>query len=174
MTERNRNIIIGGVFLAAVLVIFVPMMFERPLDLHVDIEVPESVDLDSNIPPIETPNMQEVIGAKEEINRLVDEEGFLRESGNRVGEPKLFFNAEDAEQWAVQLASFGNRDAAEKLRLSLESDGIEVWLSTAMVDQTTVHRVVMGPYIVRSDADDKVTDMTRDYDLEPIVVGFSY
>lgn len=174
MTERTRNRIIGGVFLASLLVIVVPMFFDEPMKLDLDLAPPESADLDDFEPPIlDVPDDRPLDEAEQAVTSVV-EEGYLVDSGTRVGEPILTFDADEASQWAVQLASFGQLENAENLKSTVESDGHRVWISSAMVNEDKVHRVIVGPYIKRGDAQELVTKFHDSYQVEPIVVGFGF
>ncbi len=175
MNERTRNRIIGGVLVVSLLIIIVPMLFDRPLDIELDIPPMETVEVDESLAPdIDLPDTRDVLQVRKNITAEVDEEGFRRQEETHVGEPVLTFNAKDAEQWAVQLASFGIEESASDLRESLESDGHRVWISTATVNNNKVHRVVVGPFIKREDADSRMEQFERSYELSPIVVGFDY
>lgn len=174
MTERTRNRIIGGVFLASLLVIVVPMFFDKPVELDFDIPPMEQADLDHFEPPIlDVPDPRQIDRAEQMVSSIV-EDGYLEETGNRVGEPVLIFNADGATQWAVQLASFSNLENAESLKATVESDGHRAWISSAMVNKNRVHRVVAGPYIKREDAQNTVAQFHENYQVDPIVVGFDY
>lgn len=174
MTERTRNRIIGGVFLASLLIIVVPMFFDKPMKLDVDIPPMEQADLDHFEPPIlDVPNTRQIDQAEQAVSSVV-EDGYLVETGNRVGEPVLIFNADEATQWAVQLASFSNLENAEGLKATVESDGHIAWISSAMVNKNRVHRVVAGPYIKREDAQNSISQFHDSYQVDPIVVGFDY
>lgn len=174
MTEKTRNRIIGGVFLASLLVIVVPMFFDEPMKLNVDLPQEELADLDEFDPPIlDIPDDRPIVEAEQAVTSLVDD-GHLVESGTRVGEPILTFNADKASQWAVQLASFAKLENAENLRSTVESDGHRAWISSATVNEDKVHRVVVGPFIKRGDAQDTVTQFHDNYQVDPIVVGFGY
>ena len=174
MTERARNRIIGGVFLASLLVIVVPMFFDEPMKLDLDLTPPESADLDEFEPPIlDVPDDRLIVEAERAISSMV-EDGHLVESGTRVGEPILTFNADEATQWAVQLASFAKLENAEILKSTVESDGHRAWISSAVVNEDKVHRVIVGPYIKRGDAQETVTQFHDSYQIDPIVVGFGY
>lgn len=175
MIERTRNRIIGGIFLAAVLVICVPMFFDKPLVLDVDLPPMPTVDLDDVEAPIhDEPDLRPLEQGTAEISSIVSDEGFLKNEGTRVGAPVLSFDADSANQWAVQLASFGNEESAVELRDSLLADGHRVWLSTAIVNESRVHRVVVGPYIKRDAANEQLTLFAERYQIEPVVVGFDY
>ena len=174
MTERTRNRIIGGVFLASLLVIVVPMFFDKPMELKIDMPPMEQADLDHFEPPIlDEPDTRQIDRAEQAVSSVV-EDGYLVETGNRVGEPILIFNADQATQWAVQLASFSNLENAESLKDTVESDGHRAWISSAMVNEDKVHRVVAGPFIKREDAMETLAQFHDSYQVDPIVVGFDY
>ena len=174
MTEKTRNRIIGGVFLASLLVIVVPMFFDEPVTLEIDMPPMEQADLDHFEPPIlDVPDVRQLDQAEQEVRSVVID-GYLVETGNRVGEPALKLNDDDSSQWAVQLASFAKLENAENLRATVESDGHRAWISSAMVNEDKVHRVVAGPYIKREDALDSLAQFHDSYQVEPIVVGFDY
>lgn len=55
--------------------------------------------------------------------------------------------------WAVQVGSFSKADNATRLRAQLESGGYEAFVSRAVTDAGTMHRVRVGPVADRPTAD---------------------
>ena len=133
MEVRTRDRIVGGLFLGALAVIFVPMLFDEPKGPALEIEPMAELDI-ARVPDIPLPNASTAEAKRDELRELVDEEGFLVESGTRVGDVTLDETAEEADFWAVQLGSFREKRRADSLRTRLQADGQKTWISEAKID----------------------------------------
>ena len=56
----------------------------------------------------------QIRAGREEVLELVDEEGFLVESGVRLGEPKLLADSEEASSWAILLGTYETKEGAQR------------------------------------------------------------
>lgn len=70
----------------------------------------------------------------------------------RVAEPGIAPLTASTAVWAVQVASFSNRDNAVALRGKLRDQGFEAFLSEVKVQSKTLTRVAVGPYLSEADA----------------------
>ena len=174
MKENTRNRIIGGVFVVALLVILVPMLFDEPSRIHVELEPLETPDIDVEQTTFDEPDPRPVMQAREEVTAQIDDQGFLKESGTKLGEPVLSEESDDTQQWAVQLVSLSNKLSAEQFRSRLEGDGHRVWISNALVNENERFRVVMGPFLRKQDAESKREELNEQYDIDGILVNFDY
>lgn len=176
METRKRNIIVGSVVFLALTIIFVPMLFDKPIELRTvePIENLPSSREPIDPPVVEPPPTEALESVKEEINSLVDEDGFVTEKGVEIGEPKLTPETEDTARWAVQLASFSEETKAQSFLAQVEADGFHSWVYAAKVNDATVHRVVAGPYVKRDDAVADVETFKDKYKVQPIIVDFDY
>lgn len=172
MDARTRNIVVGSIFLAAVLVIFVPMLFDEPVHITTEIDNFENPEVESPDLTIEEPPVEPVFEAGEKLDALVDEEGFETGSGVRIGEPELNPEVADTSRWAVQLASFANEESAQSLVDQCVAAGDQAWMSVAKVDGKKVHRVAVGPFLKRDDAETQLSSLEAKYDIKPMIVSY--
>ena len=172
MDARKRNILVGSIFVAAVLVIFVPMLFDQPVHITTEIDDFENPEIELPDLTIVEPPVDELIKAGEQLEAQVDEDGFDRETGVRVGEPELTEEVPETRQWAVQLASFTNEERAQNLVDRCIEAGDQAWMSVAKVDGQKVHRVAVGPFLRRNDAEVQLSSLQTKYEIEPIIVSY--
>jgi len=178
MHERTRYRVSGSLFLVALAVILLPMLFDgagAPVS-----KIPpmpqESAAKVSKVPVYEDiVPVTDVLAQVSKLKGEVDDEGFETSSGTRFGEPQLNTENEDTDVWAVQAGSFTQRQNALDFRQQLRSAGYEAFLSTAKnlgseSAPIRVHRVAIGPLLSRQDADDISTQITQRFDIEPRIV----
>lgn len=172
MDARKRNIVVGSIFVAAVLVIFVPMLFDEPV--HISTEIPnfENPEIDAPDLTMEEPSIEDVLEAGKKLDAQVDSEGFDTNTGVRIGEPDLTPEIADTKRWAVQLASFANEESAQTLVARCIAAGDQAWMSVAKVDGKKVHRVAVGPFLRRDDAEVQLTNLETKYDIKPMIVAY--
>ncbi|MCZ6890299.1 MAG: SPOR domain-containing protein [Gammaproteobacteria bacterium] len=177
LTEQTRYRVTGAVFLFALTAIFLPMLFDgdgiEPLDLP-------SVPHPQMSPPTytEAPDMSQTLAGRDQLLAEIDSEGFSRSTGTRIGEPVLKVDDDNPDTvvaaWAVQLASFAKRENAVALRDQLLKDGYESLLSSVKRAEQTRTRVAVGPLINKADARALKKQLAEQYDLDALIVEFSY
>lgn len=149
-TKRFR--ITGSIFLLAILVIVLPMLFDGDGLPTVEIEAIPEVAPDTRnepepapAPPVlaENPYVEKIA----ELEATVDEDLFSTEHGTQVGEPVLSAPDGDTERWAVQVGSFSSEDRALALRQELRDDGYDAFISAVKKDGKVMIRVAVGPYL---------------------------
>lgn len=176
MLERTRYRISGSLFLLALAVIFLPMIFDGegypaepipamppPANTSTPVAAYDEVVPATNV-------VQEVA----ELRAEVDDFGFSTETGEKFGEPMLLPATEETSIWAVQAASFAKVGNARSLRSALREAGLEAFIST-MVDptdttSTPLHRVAVGPLLAKADATAIATRIEQEFSVEPQVV----
>lgn len=152
---------------------------------EVDFEVERSA------PPL--PDVAPALEARRQLKEEVDEDGFARDTGTRIGEPALIPEpvpvpepaptatpvptpAEEAPQepkWAVQVGAFANPGNAKARRDELVADGYAAFLSSAKRQGEVSTRVGVGPFINRDDALRLKAELDERYEIAAVVVGFS-
>jgi DedD protein len=173
--ERNRYRLTGAIFLVALAVIALPMLFDGAGIRHVDIAAVPPIATDAT--PVTPPKLDDkALAEAAAVRERVDDEGFDSDTGVRVGEPQLR-NADDAqkapiEAWAVQVASFNDPANAAGLRDQLRKDGYSALLSEAKKGNAKITRVAVGPIIERAEADRLKEELARRYAKGAIVVRF--
>ena len=185
LNEQTRYRVTGSIFLLALAAIFFPMLFDGdgldPLELpplpHREIDV-SAVEAVRDEPP---PDFASTIAGRDDLLQDMDDEGYRRATGVRIGEPVLAGEDErlemPADAWAVQVGSFAAYERAVALRDQLRSDGYDALFSNARKgnekpDKLT--RVAVGPMIDREDAVRLKAELTDRYELEAMVVQFAY
>lgn len=174
MSEQSRYRVTGGLFLLAVAIIFLPMLFDGDGVPSVVLEpvevdyVPEVVQRFEDVAPA-----SDFVEQVAELRKEVDEQGFHRETGNRIGEPVLRFPDDDTEAWAVQVASFAEQANAVNLRDRLRGDGLEAFITSFKPPGGEVlNRVAVGPLLKVSDAERLQAELSARYGVEARIMAF--
>ena len=174
MDEQTRYRVTGSLFLLALAIICLPMLFDG--------EGMASIELDPMEPPPPAPRvtpMEQVAPASDFIARVdelrgqVDDDGFLVESGTLFGEPVLSDATDDASAWAVQVASFVKQENARKFRAQLREQGYEAFISTAKTNGSIHYRVAVGPLLNIADADELQVELSQMNEVEARIMAFS-
>ena len=174
MSEQSRYRITGGLFLLSVAVIFLPMLFDRdgvpgvevtPIEID---PVPQAVQrFDASAP---ASDFAERVA---ELRAQVDEQGFHRETGTRIGEPVLSTPNDSTEVWAVQLASFTEQNNAVQFLEQMRADGFEAVVSSYKPPGGAVrYRVAHGPLLDIARAERLREQLSEKYDVEARIMAF--
>lgn len=178
MTEQTRYRVTGAVFLIALAVILLPMLFDgdglRPTtvpELRADAAPPLAVQ---EVAPLADATFER----PRKLRESVDDEGFDRETRTRIGEPVLTDadapRPEDAgAAFGIQLASFSDRTNAVALRDRARADGFPAFLTEAKQRDQRITRVAVGPYVDRKEAERLCDELSARYAVKAIVVGFA-
>ncbi len=174
MKEQTRYRVTGSLFLLAVAVIGLPMLFDGAgLPAR---ELPPMSD-EQPLPEVtlirEEPQRSDFIARIDELRAAVDEDGFQTDSDTRFGEPVLLPPTEEADVWAVQVASFGEPENARDFRTRLRQDGYEAFISTAKSDGSVRNRVAVGPLLNRQQAQTLLSELSARYQVEARLVAFA-
>ena len=122
------------------------------------------------------PDMTPVVAAREELNSVVDEDGYATDTGTRFGDAVLLEDDADVDadlKWAVQVASFSQQENADRLVERLQGDGYSAFVSHFKLGGEPATRVAVGPVIERDSAARLKIELDRRYDFEAILVRFS-
>ena len=173
MNERTRYRTTGTLFLLAVGVIFIPMLFDRddasPVQLanvNEDYQPPAVRGLD-RVP--QSDFAARVQGLREEA----DEQGFHRETKTKIGEPLLSAPDGRTDAWAVQLASFADADRARAFRERLRTDGYEAFLSGYRPEpEVILHRVAVGPLLDAERTERLAEELSGRYEVQARLMAF--
>ena len=171
MQERTRYRITGTVFLIALAVILLPMLFDGA---GVDLPgAPAMPAAETRGPPL--PVYEEVVPATDVVERVtaladeVDADGFSAE-GTRFGEPVLQQPDDATAVWAVQAASFADVENARLFREELRALNLESFISSRKRSGEIMHRVAVGPFLEKDDAEAVLTRIERSFDVGPVLV----
>ena len=120
------------------------------------------------------PDPAYAIETRDLLDTMIDDDGFSRETGTKLGEPVLLAERDSTDlTWALQLASFAEPDRARDLRDRLRGDGYNAFMSRHKSGEAISTRVAVGPFIERQHAADLKAQLDTRYDVESIVVHFS-
>ncbi len=174
MDELMRYRVTGALFLFALAVIVLPMIFDGdgipkvqvdPIDQALEIPVvPKLADV---APPSDYAEKAQTLRDR------VDSEGYDTRHGTRFGEPVLTLPVEDTNVWAVQSGSFADRDNAAQFRDTLRQSGYEAFLSTVKTEQGLRHRVAVGPLLDAEEAEMLRKQISEQYATEAQLMAFS-
>ena len=175
LNQRARDQIIGGLFIAAVIVLVSPMLFDRnalPVDSVTVIDTTEIVvGEQSKLTP---EALAEIESTRRRLEGLLDNEGYWVDSETLIGEPILGESAEAhgaKPAWAIQVASFIEERNAVSLRDELVVLELPAWLVHVRKDGRKVTRVGVGPMVSLESAKIMKERLVEDYP-ESIIVSF--
>ena len=175
MNERNRYRLTGTLFLLALAVIGLPMVFDGAgTALSEPTPMPEPIQ----IPAL--PNYEEMVPATDVVERVqelqaeVDDEGFSTQGGHLFGEPLLRRPTAQTQVWAVQVGSFAREENARKQRQDLRAAGYEAFISTLREDtDKRLYRVAVGPLLSQADAQAVQRTIGSTFKLQPTLMEMS-
>lgn len=180
--EERRHQIIGAVFLVGLVLVLVPLLFDRARDGEAlrEVVVPErsehSPPLEEAYTPPRVEVSEEIIALSEPLLEAIDEQGFRTDTGVRFGDPAFLPandpRAADWTSWGIQVGSFGNMENARELRLLLQGDGHHVSMSEVKVGGEQVTRVAVGPMLRQAEAERLREEFDKRYGLESVLVKF--
>ena len=181
--DTRRNRIVGAVFLAGLVLLLAPFLFDAPPLQQGYIEYDELPERHEQPWPVEESYTAAPVVLEEEVLQLAepllketDEEGFRVQTGERFGEP-TFLPANDPmtsewTAWGIQVGSFGDAENARELRTLLRGDGHHVSLSEHKANGVTLTRVAVGPLLYEEDAKRLQEELSRRYGFDSILVKF--
>ena len=174
MDEQTRYRVTGSLFLLAVAIICLPMIFDG--EGIPSIELPPLAEVDE-VEPV-TP-LAEVAPASDYVEQVaqlrdqVDDAGFDVTTKTRFGEPVLSEPSESAAAWAVQVASFAELENAIRYRDGLREQGLEAFISTSNADGEVRNRVAIGPVLDQTAALALRDELAQQLDVQARLMAFS-
>ncbi|MEM7098341.1 MAG: SPOR domain-containing protein [Pseudomonadota bacterium] len=156
MQERARYRVTGALFLLALLVIFVPMLFDGEGSPVSDLPRPSTTISSA---PDDQRRFDDIVPTTDVVERIetlhneIDAEGFSKIDGTRFGEPRLMPIQDASEVLAVQAGSFAQLKNALSFRDTVRGLGYEAFISSSKDDAGRIrHRVAVGPLLDKADA----------------------
>lgn len=167
MKDSLKQRLVGAVVLAALAVIFLPGFLKeqqiyqvdtdtqippQPTVPHVDFQAPQQVlDVEPApapetmfLPPEPEPaSATELSVAVESPQPSSNNTGILTRTSGDEGIP---------EAWVVQVASLGNKTAANKLRDELQAEGHKAYVRSITTAKGSITRVFIGPKLSKAEA----------------------
>ena len=175
MTDRTRDRVMGGVFLTALAIIVLPMLFDGAgVESPAPPSLPQTPASDTGpVPAMDPANLANA----EALRKRIDNEGFDQSTSTKVGDPVVApadrrLSTTLPPAWGVQLGSFADRAKAVALRDQLRADGYQSVLTEVKGLTGTSTRVAVGPMVNRDDANKLERELEKRYGMDVIVVVF--
>ncbi len=159
MNERLKHRLLGAAILIALGVLLLPGFFrdkenyqintqsqipERPSVTTLDFDGPSPVD---TVEPAPEPDTMFVPAEVPAEPVAISSSSAASSVSVASDDPVL------PKAWVIQVASLGNKEWAEKLMKTLQTEGHKAYLRTVITDKGSLHRVFIGPKLNRKDAD---------------------
>lgn len=191
LDRRLKQRIVGAAVLLALVVVFLPMLFQRedgqrPVRVEAPPMPPTPQAAVAPVEPVVVPEPQGETVVVDSVLGVVPPSQPIAPAGAITPPPESVpersrVAAEPAApvpsrldadglpvSWAVQLASLSSRVRAEELQKKLRGQGFTAYIRTA----EGMSRVFVGPLIERGEAERVSAQLARQYKLSPIVVRF--
>lgn len=174
MDEQTRYRVTGSLFLLAIAIICLPMVFDGEGIPSIELAPLPEPEPAPVVEPLEKlAPASDYVERIENLRAQVDDDGFDVATNTRFGEPVLSDPDESTTAWAVQVASFAEQENAYKFRARLREQGFEAFISTTNADAEVRHRVAVGPLLNESDALALRAELSSLLDLEARLMAFS-
>jgi len=180
MDEMIKQRLVGALVLVALMVIFLPMIFDEDqarqaelLELPPRPDIPR-LDLERPVPPSWAAGSQQNITPTEEAEVPVEVQptpivSEVTESQASVSEVP---DSTIPQGWTLQLASFQDPTNAEALRDKLRDAGFKAYIQQRPGSQPQMLRVMIGPELKREEMEQIKTQVNKAFKIEGIVVEF--
>lgn len=154
MKERLKHRLLGAAILLALGVLLLPGFFrdKDTYQVDTDSQIPTrpsvtAVDFDGPTPvdSVEPAPAPETMFLPPGDTESASESTVVSSSANAP--------ATSTDAWVIQVASLGQKEAAEKLLKDLQMEGHKAYLRTVVTDKGSMHRLFIGPKMDRKDAE---------------------
>ena len=176
LEERLKQRLLGGAVLVALIVIFVPMLIDEPVDSRVvaDHRIPEKpVALEKPMPEILPPTLPSGPAERESM----PEPPPMPDPPSQPVKPAVTQPSPPPERssptaWMIQVASLTVKDNAQKLVADLKKADMPAQLESVKVDGKTHYRVRVGPEVDFKTAERMADKIKKDFKLAPKVLRY--
>jgi DedD protein len=176
LEERLKQRLLGGAVLVALIVIFVPMLIDEPVDSRVvaDHRIPEKpAVLAKPMPEILPPELP----SASTTNAAIIEPPPKPEPPAKPAKQTQIQSATQGERgsptaWMVQVASLTVRENAQKLVKDLKKADLPAQMESVKVDGKTHYRVRVGPEVDFKTAERMAEKIKKDFKLAPKVLQY--
>ncbi len=153
MSYELRRRLVGILVLVALGLVIIPLLFDFSRDLPLDKR--------SQIPPSVEPA------------KVVIDASLRPQLLDQSPAPKPLFDTSEGAQlqggFAVQFGSFPDAETAENHRAQLLLDGYKVFVRSPVIAGKKTHRVLIGPLLERSEAEQLSGEIDTKYRVETLV-----
>jgi len=175
LEEQLKQRLVGGAVLVSLVVIFVPMLLDRPAETDHAIsisEIPEKpkvlqrrLESRAILPePISQEKSEAPTTASVEPPQEVKPTG--EKHSGKIERPS-------PSAWMVQVASFSKRENAQKLVERLQEADLPAQLKEVRIDGKRRYRVQMPPQVNKKEAEKIVERIKSEFKLTPSLVRYS-
>lgn len=163
MEHELKQRLVGAVVITAIAAIFVPMLFDDPIDesgkLIAELKLPEqsvaSLDTTENLPK----NIDDIANLPATAaNKPIEKEI-----------PALSSNL-DMERWFIQVGNFGQEENAVLLQNKIKQQGFPVTISKISGDAGLVYKVRIGPELDRERAEKMKEQIYKKNNIKGMVI----
>lgn len=143
MDQELKQRLVGAVVITSLAVIFVPMLFDDPIDQSGKM-IGELV-----IPPLPRPSID---SEKRRLPKSVDDVTSLPKPRviKQLQSQKVVHKM---EHWFIQLGIFGNKNNAVALQKKVKKQGFPVKVKVINVEKGVMYKVMVGPELDRKRAE---------------------
>lgn len=176
LEESLKQRLLGGAVLVALIVIFVPMLIDEPVDSRVvaDHRLPEKPALlEKPMPEILPPELPSAPAA----SVSVAEPSPVPEPPSRPAKPAATQSAAQENRssptaWMIQVASLTVRENAQKLVEDLKKADLPAQMESVKVGGKTHYRVRVGPEVDFKTAERMAEKVKKNFKLAPTVLRY--
>jgi DedD protein len=176
LEERLKQRLLGGAVLVALVVIFVPMLIDEPVDSRVvsDHRIPAKPKaLEKPMPTILPPPPADSATPVEVPKRQPPKEKAQARTSKPAAKPKSAgVDKPTPSAWMIQVASLTVKDNAEKLVADLKKAQLPAMVEKVEVDGKRHYRVRVGPEVNHKTALSMAERIKRDFKLTPKVLRY--
>lgn len=169
MDHDLKQRLVGVVVITALTAIFVPMLFDDPVQdqgrLINELQIPEpSTERFSEI-------SEKLPESADQILALPDPSALRIEQTEDVGENTTSSNNTGLVRWIIQVGSFSQRKNALKLQKKLRKQGFSTFLDALGTEKNgTLYRLRVGPELNKGRAETIKSQLEKQYQLQAILV----
>ncbi len=189
LDERLKQRLLGGAVLVALIVIFVPMLIDEPVDQQIVSDhalpvkpQPFRVEPRKSEPAAENPSPAEppvavVTPEAESAPPVAQPVPPVKSTPTQSERPSANPPADDSARpspsaWMIQVVSLTREDNARKLVEDLRKAGLPAQMETARVDGKTHYRVRVGPEVDHRLAEQMVEKIKKEFKLKPKLMRY--
>lgn len=195
MKYTLKHRLIGAAVLAAIAVLFLPSFFKekqgysvstksqippRPSIAPEEFKPPQPVlDIEpapapeTMFAPTEVVSEQAIINSSAASSAITTVKSTTAASAQAPAVPAMPLNAQGIpDAWVVQVGSFTNKDAANKLRDDLQAEGQKAYVRTVANGSGSISRVYIGPKLDKAQAQALKVQMDKRLKVNAMVMRF--
>jgi DedD protein len=179
LEERLKQRLLGGAVLVALVVIFVPMLIDEPVDSKVvsDHRIPPKPEALEKPMPAILPPPPESSTAVDEVTEpqaapVETEQAAPPKPAPTVDSKPVGGDKPSPTAWVIQVASLTVKDNAERLMADLKKAEFPAVVEKVEVDGKRHYRVRVGPEVNHKTALSMADRIKRDFKLTPKVLRY--